>query len=41
VAAFLTEEGVSELGKCRHAGGAGNDGKGWHVQAATLMSTTS
>jgi len=27
VAAFLTEEGVSELGKCRHAGGAGNDGR--------------
>jgi hypothetical protein len=42
VAAFLTKDGVAELGQGSDAGGPGNDWKRRHDQAARmLMSTTS
>ncbi len=41
MAAFLTKDGVAELGQGSDAGRTGDDGKWRHGQAAMLMSRTS
>jgi hypothetical protein len=41
MAAFLTNDGIAELGQDSDAGSSGDDGKRRQGQAATWMSTTS